>query len=195
MDWLNLQIARCICALYWINPLCWITYRKMSAYAEEACDDRAIHSGIKKVHYANDLVNVAVHVNQQTTHNIAALSMAASGMRTELGQRILAILNPNSLHAPITCKQATLTFFIVAFMFLPLASIRANYVEKVQIIITYPTTDSIPVNIGNIPEDTNSEAPLSIDDYKRIANIFEGKIIPEKLSIQPPPLLNHQIFE
>ena len=133
-DWLVSQIARAICAVYWVNPLAWSGLKVLNANAEIACDDLALNQGIKKTHYATSLVNVAENIQAFQKNHYVTLAMAR-GMRSELGERVMAILDPKRQHTPLKKQQALLIFLMVAFVLLPFSSMRANFVEKVKIVV------------------------------------------------------------
>lgn len=168
-DWLTQQLSRGICALYWINPLCWVAHRKLCQFAEQASDDLALHTGINNAHYASDLVNVAEHTLSQRKYNRAALCMTASTMKSELSQRIFAILNTHKSHTPINRQQITLNAALVLLFLAPIVSLRANYVERIETrlnpksIAMVESSDS-RVNtetVFNLLEDTLDEEELN----------------------------------
>ncbi len=140
-DWLTQQLARCICALYWVNPFCWKAFNNLSLYAEKASDHMALHAGVEKTHYASDLLTVAEHLNCHT-HSRAALAMAVTKKPSQLCERVNAVLNFGERHAPLTKTQMATVLLVVVAIFLPLTSLRANYIEKVIFIITYPHADT-----------------------------------------------------
>ncbi len=182
-DWLSQQITRCICSLHWINPLCWLAHKKLCSYAEKSCDDIALNAGVKNTHYANDLINVAEHVLVYKKYNYAALSMAASSIRGQLANRILAILNPRGEHIPIKQSQVILTLFTVVFLLVPMASIRANYVEEDKPsfpIYSHENTKEFPLVIQDydpLPNTTETpKTPFILEDYKKMALRDKTKI-------------------
>lgn len=128
-DWLVQQITRCVCAVYWINPLCWVAARQLFANAETACDDMAINAGVRNVHYARNLVDVAEQVLQHQSFRPAALTMAPRGKHSQLADRILAILNGQACRAPLTKSQTALILFAFVCLLVPMASVRAHFVE------------------------------------------------------------------
>lgn len=138
-DWFLQQVARCICACYWLNPLCWLIFRKLCRDAETACDDVVINTGIKQSYYADDLLNVAKQVHSQS-YRLATIGMAEPSGTTELKRRVHAILNPNRLRGPNSLLQMIVTFVIVGGFLVPLSSLRASYVQVTTILA--PTTAS-----------------------------------------------------
>lgn len=134
-DWLVQQVARLICAFYWVNPFCWKALNKLCINAETACDDMTINAGIMKTHYANNLVNVAEHVLMNQKYNFAALAMAVAirNKHSQLHDRVIAILNPDRYRCSMTRLQVVFALLAFLCVFLPLASMRANYVERIEV--------------------------------------------------------------
>ena len=187
-DWLTQQIARCICALCWINPLSWRALHKLRAYAEAACDDIALNSGLKKTRYASALVNVAEHANHY--ENLAALSMATAAKRSHLTHRIAAILNPWEQRTPNSKSRISFTFALVFGFILPFASLRANYVETVQVVVSEPAHQIDLESLDSVIEDElifvdmepTADSPSPPTGEKGITPISE-------LKQAPPPLI------
>lgn len=134
-DWLVQQLAKCVCAVYWINPFCWRAFQSLSSNAETACDDAAIVAGLHKTRYANDLLHVAEHVQQHISYHYAALNMAAENQAGQLSDRVLTILNPMARHTPMSKRNAFIIFFATICLLLPFASLRANFIERVHIVV------------------------------------------------------------
>lgn len=140
-DWLVQQLAKCICAVYWVNPICWKAFKNLDSNAETACDDIAIVTGLHKTQYANDLLHVAEHVYQHANYNYAALNMATAHKTCQLSDRVLAILNPEARHTPMSKHNAFVIFFAIVCLFLPFASMRANFIERVHISLPAATAE------------------------------------------------------
>ena len=95
-DWAAHIIARLALALYWPHPLVWVLWQRLRLEAERACDDAVIRSGGAAEPYAEQLVALA---RRLAGRNVPALAMAT---RTNLGQRIEAILDGRLRRAPLT---------------------------------------------------------------------------------------------
>jgi len=136
-DWLFLQLSRVGCAVCWFNPLYWRAYTHLSNDAEAASDDLAMHTGIANTTYAEDLLKVARSAfSKQNTEHVeagAVLAMApAERHNSELRQRIQAVLDLGRQHRPLSPVAACLISAVTLCLFLPLASIRTNYIEPDQ---------------------------------------------------------------
>lgn len=154
-DWLAQQISHLICVCFWINPLCWHAYKKLSTYAEAACDDIALASGIKNIHYANDLLNVARN-NSQRLFSLAAIGMASASHTSELTQRVTAILKPDQARHPNSWRVIFITWLLVSGLLLPFASLKANFVQVIETAVPLSTTTA-PATRNRSPFDFNRE--------------------------------------
>ena len=94
-DWAAHIVSRLACAMYWPHPFVWILWRRLRLEAERACDDAVIRGGSAAEPYAEQLVALARHL---IGREVPALAMAT---RTNLGQRIEAILDHNRRRAPL----------------------------------------------------------------------------------------------
>lgn len=142
-DWLVQQIARCVYAFYWLNPLCRVAVNKLFAHAETACDDLAINAGVSNLDYAESLVDVAEQALQQRRYGYAAIAMASHGKHSPLSERVLAILNQHECRTPITRSQVLTALSVFLCVLLPLTSVRANFIERT--IEPQPTIFENPV--------------------------------------------------
>jgi hypothetical protein len=84
-----MQVAsRAVCALYWLHPLVWIAWRRLSLEAERACDDAVLREA-DGIGYADQLVALARRVGAGAPQPL--LSMAG---RSDLAMRVRALLDP-----------------------------------------------------------------------------------------------------
>jgi beta-lactamase regulating signal transducer with metallopeptidase domain len=95
-DWAAHIVSRLACAMYWPHPFVWVLLRRLRLEAERACDDAVIRSGGTPESYAEQLVALARRLVGRET---PALAMAT---RTNLGQRVEAILDHTRRRAPLT---------------------------------------------------------------------------------------------
>lgn len=160
-DWLVQQIARCVYAFYWLNPLCRVAVNKLFAHAETACDDLAINAGVSNLDYAESLVDVAEQVLQHRRYGYAAIAMASHGKHSPLSERVLAILNQHECRAPITRTQVFTALSVFLCVLLPLTSVRANFVER-TIEPTQPATFENPVYTPRNANDHTRAIPVDI---------------------------------
>jgi beta-lactamase regulating signal transducer with metallopeptidase domain len=121
LDSITLLLAQITTAIYWFNPLVWLTTQAMRAERERACDDYVLAAGTKASQYAHELLEIATSLRQPEL--TAALAMAR---RSQLEGRVLAVLNPavrrNSVSRRLILGVAALTLGVV----LPLAAIQST---------------------------------------------------------------------
>lgn len=127
MDAVTLLLSQLATAIYWFNPLVWLTAWAMRADRERACDDYVLASGTKASEYAHELLEIATSLRQPEL--TAALAMAR---RSQLEGRVLAVLNPaiqrGSVSRRLILGIAVLTLGIA----LPLAAIQSPAPSKNQ---------------------------------------------------------------
>src|SRR5205085_7434506 len=87
-DCLTQFIGEVACALYWFNPLPWLSARRMCVERELACDDLVLSGGCKASDYATHLIEIARSFRRMP--RVAAIAMARS---SALEGRISAIVD------------------------------------------------------------------------------------------------------
>ena len=201
-DWLVQQLARFICSMYWVNPFIWFALRTLQNNAEIACDDLAIRSGVRNIHYARNLVSAAEHALKRGKYDFAVLSIAGANHHSQLSDRILSILNTKEHRTPVTRQQAGYTLFFFLGMLVPLASLQANFIEhkvkdnNIENVHTYTLVDmpaimpsvKHPSNTtsasGNQDEESNENYPVVLKKLLT-SNASPPVINPEHATVQP----------
>lgn len=85
-------LARCACALFWMNPLAWALLYRLESTSEEICDHAALREECTPRSYAECLHRLAVRANRMPA--LGATGAEAAGFRSSLGRRIERILAP-----------------------------------------------------------------------------------------------------
>lgn len=120
-DWLTQTLTQTACALYWFNPLVWLTASRMQAEAERACDDAVLLAGVPPADYAQDLLAVARALTSAQRASFGAVTMARhSPVRT----RLEAILDPARPRRRTTPRAAALALTLAFAVAVPLAALR-----------------------------------------------------------------------
>jgi beta-lactamase regulating signal transducer with metallopeptidase domain len=88
-DFLIKVIARISCAVFWFNPLSWITYKRMKMEQEKACDEFVIKAGVRPSTYAANLISIKK--SGQVHWHPPALVLEAMG-ENQFQARLTAIL-------------------------------------------------------------------------------------------------------
>jgi bla regulator protein blaR1 len=129
-DWLTHCLARIVCAAYWFHPLVWIAWRQLTLEAERACDD-AVLARSEATAYAEQLVALA---RQLTATNKSPLLAMAS--RSDLAQRVSAVLDNRQPHGPSGIFVPALAFVAAALViitFSPIQLVAAQPVSQGQL--------------------------------------------------------------
>jgi beta-lactamase regulating signal transducer with metallopeptidase domain len=156
-DWLNL-IQKIGLVLFPLNPgLLWVD-RKLAVERELACDAGVVASTTQPVEYARCLARLAEHRSQ---YRKLALSLAAWTRQSELGRRVLSLLQPantwSSRHARFASVLLILALagcgvemarmpHLVTFAdshaaFAPIVSITATYSQSAVPVVYRETAE------------------------------------------------------
>jgi TonB family protein len=87
-DWLFQIVAEVVRAIYWFNPLVWVTCARLRRECEVACDDRVIATGAQASEYASHVIAIARDL--QTSHWLPAPAIVRS---STLERRVRAMLD------------------------------------------------------------------------------------------------------
>jgi carboxyl-terminal processing protease len=123
------QIAR---AVYWFNPLAWLSERQVRRLQEQACDDLALQSGFAAPDYAEHLL--AVSTDCRTVACAGGLAMAH---HSKLEQRVQFILSPQQNRRSVAPSRLMIAAIAASLAMCPLASIHFDAVVRAE-----PTTQA-----------------------------------------------------
>ena len=101
-DGLALLFARVVCAVYWFQPLAWLSLRGLRRECELAADEDVIAGGLRPSSYAEHLLAVARDAVVPT------VGIAMASRPSELARRITALVNRDRLPAPLTRGRAVM---------------------------------------------------------------------------------------
>ena len=111
-DFLIKILARISCALYWFNPLSWLTFSLIKKEQEKACDELVLKAGVKPSTYAANLLSIKKAGQFQWNPPAAVLSAVG---KSQLNERLLAILKQQLKPKEVKMKtKVLLSFFIIA---------------------------------------------------------------------------------
>ena len=110
------------CALYWFNPLIWLSWHRIQTERERACDDLVLRSGAKPSAYAEQLLHIAEEM-PTTRYSAAAIAMARPGT---LEGRLRAILDSTRNRRGLAWSAVVLAVLLVGGFIVPLAMLRAQ---------------------------------------------------------------------
>ena len=98
-DWLMQTVAQIACAVYWFNPLVWVSVRRMRTEVEGACDDYVLNAGYQSTDYAQHLLDIVRNIRKTGTATRSAVAMARP---SKIEERLRTILVENRNRRPIT---------------------------------------------------------------------------------------------
>jgi beta-lactamase regulating signal transducer with metallopeptidase domain len=92
-DMLVQSLTQLACVAYWFNPLVWFAARQLRLERERACDDFVLMEGTSGTDYATHLFEIA---RVGSTPAFAPFAIGLAAHRSQLEQRLVAILNPRT---------------------------------------------------------------------------------------------------
>ena len=118
-DCLTQLIAQAACALYWFDPLVWLASRALRGERERACDDAVVRAGARPSEYATHLLQVARELRVPRATALATVCMAR---RSQLSDRLLAILDERRNRRTVSRRFAVPTWLIALLILIPAAA-------------------------------------------------------------------------
>jgi beta-lactamase regulating signal transducer with metallopeptidase domain len=161
-DWALQILAEIVRAVYWFNPLVWITCRRLRDESEHACDDAVLRRGLSPVDYASHLLAVARHLLADGRTWASAPAVADP---STLERRIAAMLKDSRNRQPLTRTAAA---FTVAGMFavaVPLAAVTLTARQDSPAVVSSARLDNA----------------LALSEHQRV----EGLVAPEPATMPP----------
>lgn len=138
-----------LCVLQPVNPLVWLTCRRLRQESEYACDDAVLGAGVAPTTYADHLLDVA----RQLSHRAAVWAAApAIAHPSTLERRIVAMLQKHTNRQPLTRRGWAVAVLIALGVSLPLAA--ASLAEPDVIVVTEPQVVATPTPVA-----VNAAAP------------------------------------
>ena len=165
LDGFTQLLAGIAAAIYWFNPLVWLTARAMRCERERACDDYVLSFGTAASDYAHELLEIVSTLRRPQP--AAALAMAR---RSQLEGRMLALLNPRVQHGMLPLRAAVILSLAVSALALPLAAARLQ--ER-------------PAPAPSVSKVAPSAAPAA--QVAPVAPAADDQETPSMLTPAPPP--------
>ena len=102
-DGLALLVGQLACALYWFQPLAWLTLDKLRRECELSADEDVLSAGFRATTYAEHLLAVA------RAMSVPASGVAMAARPSELGRRIQVLISHDRLPAKLSRARAGLS--------------------------------------------------------------------------------------
>jgi hypothetical protein len=110
-DSLTQTFAAIVRALFWFSPAAWYALRALRLDQEQACDERVIAGGAEPIAYAQTLFDIAASLRAPALGVGVSTAMV---QRSDLEQRVLAVLNPIEQRAITASRAAMLAAMALA---------------------------------------------------------------------------------
>jgi bla regulator protein blaR1 len=159
-DWAIQLAARATCVLYWLHPLVWVAFRRLSLEAERAADDAVVRSA-DHTEYADQLVLLAGRISKAQTH--PALGMAN---RSDLSARVSALLDDSQRRGRAGRRPTAIALSVAALVVFTLAPMRAAPISRIQTAASAQEADSQSNTTGKRVE-SSIQAPDPRGKFKR----------------------------
>ena len=132
-------VAQMVCAAYWFNPLVWFAANQLRLECERACDDSVLMGGTSGVDYAKHLYEIARAGSAPAS---APFAIGLAVHRSQLEQRLVAILNPRTPRHSTTVFARAMVALPVLFVALVAGAIQiaARAIEGPVGTIRIPAT-------------------------------------------------------
>ena len=138
-------LAQMACAAYWFNPLVWFAANQLRLECERACDDSVLMGGTSGADYATHLYEIA-RAGSAPASALFAIGLAVH--RSQLEQRLVAILNPRTQRHSATVLGRVMVALPVLFVALAAGAIQ----------ITAPAIE-VPAGAMRIPAAVMQDGP------------------------------------
>ena len=119
-DWALQMAGEVLRAVYWFNPLVWMTCRRLRDESEQACDDAVLRRGLSPVEYSTHLLAIA---RQLLASGRGWASAPAVADPSTLERRIAGMLNQTRDRAPLTRTAGILTTLGMLAAAIPVAAV------------------------------------------------------------------------
>jgi beta-lactamase regulating signal transducer with metallopeptidase domain len=149
-DYAILLMVEIVCAIYWFNPLVWIAARRGAMERERACDDLALHIGIRSDVYATHLYEIArAQVADDTPRGAFAMAHASN-----LARRIRSILARGLDRSPLSHSQLTSAAVGALLVAFPLASVEIWGTTTAELLRSIQqSSDPVEQRINQLEDD------------------------------------------
>ncbi len=177
------------CALYWFNPLIWLSWHRIQTERERACDDLVLRTGTKPSAYAEQLLHIAEEM-PTVRYSAAAIAMARPGT---LEGRLLAILDSTRNRRTVTGFAVVLGIALLSGVAVPLAMLRAGApatesaektdrrVNELIYVLRHSTRDSLQdqwcAAIKELTEIGKPAVPALVTELDHTDGIFEKSAV------------------
>ena len=144
-------IQRLIEAFLFFHPAIWFISRRINFERECCCDEMAIGSGVERNQYANSLLRIAEIASRLLAIEPPQMALAATGKRSEIGKRIIRLIEPEVHEQFRLTQRSMLATGIIVFI----SALSPLYVHARQ--MSFPSMISRPSGVASVSYDLLEE--------------------------------------
>jgi type II secretory pathway pseudopilin PulG len=129
-DFASQLVSELVCAIYWFNPLVWLSARAMRDDAELAADEAVIRAGHRPSDYATELLHVAakLSMNHQTLNRVGISNMK----HPKIESRLQAVLSSTGTNRGITMVSILAALAVSGIAVTGIASLKLRQSDSKQ---------------------------------------------------------------
>jgi TonB family protein len=158
-DWLLQIAAEAVRALYWFNPLVWITCARLRAECELACDDTVIASGTHGPDYATHVVEIARELKTQRWLPAPAIVRSST-----LERRVRAMLDNTRNRRALSTRARGIAVACMLATSMAVAAVAAQSFVTLRGTIVDPSQGVLPgVKVVLVNDQTQAKYEIQSD--------------------------------
>ena len=138
-DWLTQVLSEVIRAVYWFNPLVWLTCARLRTECEVASDDAVLANGVNGTDYAAHIVGIARDLN--TRYWVPAPAIVRP---STLERRIRAMLDSSRDRRPLSMRARSTDSALIIVATMAVAGLAAQTFGSVAGTIVDPSNSVLP---------------------------------------------------
>lgn len=165
-DWALQIAAQIVCAVYWFNPLVWMTCRRLRNESEQACDDAVLRRGIDPADYATHLLAVA-REGLAGSHRWASAPAIVNS--SSLERRIAAMLKPSRRRESLTRAAAVLSLLTAFVVAVPVAALTLTQQAESMPVVPGAGRDVVLTAPAPAPENSAQASSNARPVLRRVA--------------------------
>jgi beta-lactamase regulating signal transducer with metallopeptidase domain len=160
------SLAVLACGVWWFNPLAHVALRRLRREQERACDDVVLVAGFAPVDYVRELFEMA---RRSVTGDADTSAVVAMIRRSELEDRMFAIVDRACRRDPLTPRTRLLAIAVIAALVATLGALRLSAART-------PSFTSNATLQASGPGGPAFEWTRAVDEEirERVANILEA---------------------
>lgn len=140
-DFKKNMLIKFVCAIFWFNPLVWITAKRYRYEQEAACDEQVIGSGVKPHVYAKELLDLTRDCN-----SFKLVSALTSSKKSSTEKRIMGILRGGKSKKEI--KPLYILFAVFLTVCILVSTSSFNFVKAEESAVSSDVPSLWPLQEG-----------------------------------------------